>query len=144
VIWILPVIVQGILMAVDEFYFHRRRGLPKWEIWGHPVDTLSVLLCLTLIILFPQMTWQYYLVPATVSCLCVTKDEWVHSELCEPFEGWIHSLLFIIHPLVLWSFFELAKAHISFLFYLLLGLLVFLIYQIVFWGFLRKNEIKSN
>ncbi|MDZ4662844.1 MAG: hypothetical protein SGJ18_14625 [Pseudomonadota bacterium] len=143
-IWILPVIVQGILMAVDEFYFHRRRGLPKWEIWGHPVDTLSVLLCLTLIILFPQMTWQYYLVPATVSCLCVTKDEWVHSELCEPFEGWIHSLLFIIHPLVLWSFFELAKAHISFLFYLLLGLLVFLIYQIVFWGFLRKNEIKSN
>jgi hypothetical protein len=32
-------------MAVDEFYFHRRRGLPRWERLGHPLDTLTALAC---------------------------------------------------------------------------------------------------
>jgi len=28
-------------MGVDEFYFHRRRGLPRWERLAHPLDTMT-------------------------------------------------------------------------------------------------------
>ena len=27
------------------------------------------------------------------------KDEFVHSELCEPAENWLHAVLFILHPI---------------------------------------------
>ena len=37
--------LQGLAMLVDELLFHRRRGLPRWERIGHPIDTLSVLAC---------------------------------------------------------------------------------------------------
>ncbi len=42
---LLPVLMQGLAMFVDEFVFHRRRGLPRWERLGHPLDTLMVALC---------------------------------------------------------------------------------------------------
>src|SRR5262245_66006812 len=37
--------LQMIFIAVDEIHFHRRRGLPRWERLGHPLDTLTVLAC---------------------------------------------------------------------------------------------------
>ncbi len=139
-IWFLPVTVQGVLMIIDEFYFHRKRGLPNWEVWGHPLDNISVIICLSICIVWPDISWKYYLFPAIVSCLCVTKDEWVHAKHCTPVENWIHSLLFVVHPIVLWSFYKLAAEHLTFLFYLLLVFLAFLIYQIVFWGLVKKSE----
>src|SRR5262245_62756094 len=42
---LIPFILQTFCMAVDEFYFHRRRGLPRWERLGHPLDTLAALAC---------------------------------------------------------------------------------------------------
>jgi hypothetical protein len=72
--------LQGLLMLVDEFWFHRRREIPRWERIGHPLDTITVL------------------VLAIVSCLFVTKDEWVHARICVPGEQWLHALLFLLHP----------------------------------------------
>ena len=43
IIILIPIILQGISFFIDEFYFHHKRGLPKWEVIGHPLDTLTVM-----------------------------------------------------------------------------------------------------
>lgn len=95
--------VQALVMLVDEAHFHRRRGLPRWERIGHPIDTASVLAC-CLVALLGEPTpraLSVYTALAIGSCLLVTKDEFVHSRECEPAEQWLHALLFLLHPLML-------------------------------------------
>jgi hypothetical protein len=104
----LPIVAfafQGILMTIDELHFHRRRGLPRWERIGHPLDTLSVLACYAVALGFsPEAkAIRLYAGLAILSCLFITKDELVHAKLCEPAEQWLHALLFVIHPIVLAS-----------------------------------------
>lgn len=98
---LVPALVQAIAMAIDEGYFHQRRGLPRWERLGHPVDTATVALA---------YAWLAYVPPtpahaaafaalALVSCLVVTKDEWIHARVCAPGEHWLHAVLFVLHPI---------------------------------------------
>ncbi len=42
---LLPAVLQMLAMAFDELVFHRRRGLPRWERLGHPLDTATAALC---------------------------------------------------------------------------------------------------
>jgi hypothetical protein len=98
-----PLVVQAALMAVDEGWFHRRRGLPRFERLGHPVDTFSVACCYAWL-LSSQPTranGTVFAVFALVSCLVVTKDEWIHARVCTPGEHWLHALLFVLHPIAL-------------------------------------------
>jgi hypothetical protein len=101
--------LQGTLMAVDEFGFHRRRVVPRWERIGHPLDTLSVLIPLALTILFPPTAfWMAaFIATAAVSCLFITKDEWVHARYCVPGEQWLHAVLFVLHPVLFLAMFLL-------------------------------------
>jgi hypothetical protein len=102
--WLLaPFVLQGIVIGVDEFYFHWRRGLPRWERLGHPLDTLTVAICLMwLCFQTPTaLTVAVYILLSLISCLCVTKDEFVHAYVCTPSEHWLHAVLFLLHPLVL-------------------------------------------
>jgi hypothetical protein len=102
-LWLLPLAAQGSLMGVDELWFHRRRGLPRWERIGHPLDTGTVLICLSvpwLVPLGPPSLWTYAGLSA-LSCFFVTKDEPVHARLCPPGEHWLHAALFVLHPVVL-------------------------------------------
>jgi hypothetical protein len=130
--------VQAALMLVDEFHFHRRRLLPRWECIGHPLDTLSVFVCYTMTIaLAPSSAARIaYGAAAVFSCLFVTKDEFVHAKLCGPGEHWLHSVLFVAHPIVLgvaaWLWIRgehrtllLAQGSIT---------LVFGFYQTVYWN----------
>lgn len=143
----LPFILQGVLMLVDEG-FHLRRGLPAWERWGHPVDTLSVAACFALAAILPATAaglWAYA-AAAVVSCLCVTKDEWVHARHCSGAECWLHACLFLLHPVLLalvgaWAFHGPLRAdgdfHRGFGFFLALqgGLTaLFGIWQAVYWN----------
>ena len=102
---LLPFVLQTLCMAVDELHFHRQRGLPRWERLGHPLDTLTVVAC---------YTWLFFTLPSTLSItvyvglsvfssVFITKDEWVHNRYCGPAECWLHTLLFILHPLALLS-----------------------------------------
>ena len=50
---IIPFLVQGIVITLDEFVFHVKRDLPKWERIGHPLDTLSVLICFAVVLFVP-------------------------------------------------------------------------------------------
>jgi hypothetical protein len=92
-------------MVVDEFYFHRQRTLPRWERIGHPLDTLTVLLCWSVVWFVPPTpsSITVYAGLGVFSCLFVTKDEWVHKEYCRAGEQWLHALLFILHPLLMVS-----------------------------------------
>ena len=102
---LLPFGLQMLCMAFDELYFHRRRGLPRWERIGHPLDTLTVLLCLLWLVSVPPGPGAVaaYAGLAIFSCLFVTKDERVHLSHCCAAEQWLHALLFTLHPLVLLS-----------------------------------------
>src|ERR1700722_5566894 len=103
-LWIvIPFFVQIFVILFDEFYFHVRRALPKWECLGHPLDTLTVLACFAFILLVPYSSFslKVYIGIAIFSCIFVTKDEFVHKHCCPASEQWLHALLFLNHPVVL-------------------------------------------
>ncbi len=161
----LPFFIQAAAIFIDEYYFHIKRGLPKWERIGHPIDTFSVLICFIFAAVFPfnALYLKLYILLAAISCLMVTKDEFVHKHHCPASENWLHALLFINHPIVLsitgimwWQFSSetvpqwLSSWFSNPLFFRLflwsqIGFIsLFLIYQIIYWNFLWKEKnIKS-
>lgn len=96
-----PFIIQAGLTFFDEFYYHHKRGLPLWERLGHPLDTITVLSCY-LFIIYQEPTPKnlaIYIGLAAFSCLFITKDEFIHHENSGAGEQWLHSMLFVIHPI---------------------------------------------
>ena len=104
---LLPAALQALVMFADELVFHRRRGLPRWERLGHPLDTLTAALCYGWLVVVPASTANalgIYVALCAFSCLFITKDELVHARLCEPLETWLHAVLFVLHPIVFLAF----------------------------------------
>jgi hypothetical protein len=104
---LVPALLQMLAMALDEFVFHRKRGLPRWERLGHPLDTLTAALCYGWLVATPPSrphALAVYVALCAFSCLFITKDEFVHARLCEPLETWLHAVLFVLHPIVFFSF----------------------------------------
>lgn len=141
---VLVFFAQAAVLFVDEFYFHWRRGLPRWERIGHPLDTLSVLACYGVLCALPReesSLWIYGAV-SLASCLFVTKDEFVHKRLCSGMETWLHALLFILHPLSLAAAGWIWTDADEFLLHAFTGQIVltslFFVYQIVYWNLIRK------
>lgn len=124
-------------MLVDEFYFHQKRGLPTWERWGHPLDSLSVLAPFIYLLLSEQTQPHalVYLGLSLGSCVFITKDEWVHAKECSASENWLHALLFLLHPMVffcaglLWWQGEWIPLRMQ-----SLVIAAFMIYQILRWN----------
>ena len=132
-----PFIIQGILMGIDE-KMHYRRGLGVWERLGHPLDTMTMFVPLSFIAIkeFSHQNLTVYIVLGVFSCLFITKDEFVHAQECNGFENWLHSILFVLHPLIFVCSGLLWINHpddqfISFQ-PLLIG--VFMLYQILRWS----------
>jgi 2-polyprenyl-6-hydroxyphenyl methylase/3-demethylubiquinone-9 3-methyltransferase len=146
-LFIVAVGLQGAAMVVDEAVFHRRRGLPRWERIGHPLDTLTLIACLVFLLASEPSSTNLgvYIALAAFSCLFVTKDEFVHTKLCSGGEQWLHSVLFVLHPIVLFAFGSLWWAGIE---SPLVGQLVvtaaFMTYQIVYWSFVRREARAVN
>jgi hypothetical protein len=157
-----PFLIHGSVMFLDEFIYHHRRGLPAWERLGHPVDTLFFLSCpLFLLWAEPSATSAWvYLGLAVTSTLIITKDEAVHSKACCAKEQWLHSLLFVLHPIILgilallWflgagalesplmmtEVGESADWIRTFLMGYVLTISAFGVYQLVYWNWFRKEE----
>lgn len=161
--WIslIPFFLQALCIAFDEGYFHLRRGLPKWERIGHPLDTLSVLVCMAYVVWVPYSikSLPLYCILAIFSSILVTKDEFVHKEHCPAAENWLHALLFTLHPITLiaagfiwpvaggaevasWIHHFLSAPHELALFLKMQcgAMALFLIYQVVFWNFIWKEK----
>lgn len=159
-----PFLIQLVAITSDEWMFHRQRGLPRWERIGHPLDTLSILLCFGYLLLFPPTPTflKWYMGLATVSALLVTKDEWVHKELCPAAEQWLHAILFLNHPLLLtaagliWWQQEHSMPLLTeilgplpnwcgpFLQMQLIGCLLFFLYQAIYWNFVWRESTTSS
>lgn len=143
-----PLALQAAVMVVDEFYFHRRRELPAWERIGHPLDTFTVVSCFAWLAIAPRDDGAsaVFLGLAAFSCLFVTKDEFVHSERCNGAEHWLHSMLFLLHPICffaawrLWrmsGFDAVLKAQ-------LVLLLSFMAYQVFYWNLRWKSPAQAK
>lgn len=141
-LFFLAVLIQGILFAVDEFYFHLKRGLPRWERIGHPIDTVLFLAPLLYLYWQGQADGLYWAL-TLVSCVVITKDEWVHARLAPGSEVWLHSVLFMLHPLVLITAgATLPQNDPRYLG--MLGLVTLLMsYQIIYWNWLEPKWAKS-
>lgn len=143
-----PAGLQALIMLVDEGWYHRRRGLPRWERLGHPVDTLSVALCYGwLLVSRPDepRALAIYVALALGSSLLVTKDEPVHAGRCEPGEHWLHALLFVLHPIVFVASGVIWWAGERWVIAVQLALAVALMtYQLVYWSLLWKPETRIS
>ncbi|APJ02553.1 hypothetical protein AXG55_00830 [Silvanigrella aquatica] len=148
---------HAFLMIIDEFIFHRKRVLPKWERVGHPIDSLFFLICFFIVLFFPMNmnSILFFTLFACISCFIIIKDEGVHLKYCSKYEQYIHALLFVLHPIILiilflsWSsfsvsYFPIFEVFKSFFLKLLIyfqffSATIFLFYQIVFWNFIFKE-----
>lgn len=144
--WVfIPFLVQGAVIGYDEFYYHLKRGLPKWERIGHPIDTFSLVVCLAFVRLVPfsQSTLVWYILLSLISCLLVTKDEFIHHECCPAKEQWLHALLFINHPIVLlcmgWMWSAGTLYH-PFLTIQLTVVTLFCLYQLIYWNLIWEEK----
>jgi hypothetical protein len=158
---LIPFLVQALVIGIDEYYFHLKRGLPKWERIGHPLDTLSVVLCIAFAIFIPYSSEliKIFVCCAVFSCFMVTKDEFVHKQHCPGAEHWLHALLFINHPLmltalgILWAALEkdisppwvanwLSNSALlrSFLYVQFSIAICFFLYQAIYWNFLWQEK----
>lgn len=157
----IPFLIQAIVIGLDEYLFHLKRWLPRWERIGHPLDTLSVLLCLAFILIVPYSSGSLkgYLALSLFSCLFVTKDEFIHKQHCLASEQWLHSILFINHPVLLtaaglmWPFLHGAEAphwltrwlsepqfFKGFLLFQAVFGVIFMCYQVIYWNFIWKQK----
>ena len=124
-------------MTIDEVVFHEQRGLGKWERWGHPLDTLTVLIPFVYIYgqeVTPQ-TIPVAIILAAFSCLFICKDEWVHRQESSGTENWLHAMLFIIHPIMfLGAYFLWIGQDQQTLSWQIVIIACFLLYQILRWN----------
>ena len=130
-------IIQGFLMTVDEFYFHHERV-------GHPIDTFLFLLCFVYTLTFPPSELLGFGILSILSTLIITKDEFIHTEECEGTENFLHAFLFILHPLALMGLFFAWKLQLNQIIMIQTGIIgSFMLYQIIFWNFIKRNYAKS-
>jgi hypothetical protein len=147
-ILLLPAAMQALAMSVDELVFHRKRGLPRWERVGHPLDTLTAALCYCWLVAVPARSPNalgIYIALCAFSCLFITKDEFVHARLCEPLETWLHAVLFVLHPVVFLAFGVIWYSGENA--WVLLGALAttlgLLSYQVVYWNWRARSSTAS-
>jgi hypothetical protein len=162
---ILPFLLQALAIFFDEAVFHVKRGLPKWERIGHPLDTLTVLLCMGFVIWVPfsKTALVLYIFLSVFSTLFVTKDEFVHKAHCPASEQWLHAVLFTLHPITLtmagfiwpvvngvpvevFSWLDNPEALRRFLYGQFAAMSGFLLYQILFWNVFwnEKMDMKND
>ncbi len=135
-------------MLVDEFVIHEKRGLPRWERYGHPLDSLTVLCAFLFLLNFPwsETNQNIYIGICVFSCLFITKDEFVHQDESSGLEHWLHALLFLLHPITFWCAGFIWKTDPSnkFLLYQALVIFFFMLYQILRWSSLWPKLITRS
>jgi hypothetical protein len=134
-------------MVIDEFYFHHQRGLDPWERFGHPLDSMSVLVCFFWLTLAPltHLSLMIYLGLAMLSCFFVTKDEFIHARTCLPGEQWLHAMLFILHPMIFAAAFTIRwiPEFASFSPVLqgqIFAITGFMLYQFIYWNVIHDRR----
>lgn len=139
--------VQAAATLIDEFGFHYHREVPRWERWGHPLDTLTTLApFLVMALVSPGGGGEPWVAALMLfSCGFVTKDEWVHARLCGGGESWLHALLFILHPtiyLLAWIAWQDVDSHPPFML-VAAAMASYCAYQLLFWNLIEPAYAAS-
>jgi hypothetical protein len=148
---LVPFGLQALVLFLDEFYFHHRRGLPRWEVIGHPLDTLTALIPLGIAFFYdwtPQLS-DFFIGLSFFSCLFVVKDELIHKDICPTMEMVLHGLLFVLHPILFLLIYllwqdkggtVLSVPNQQVIGFQLFFVGVFFFYQIFYWGYFRGRS----
>ena len=144
-VWLfVPISLQAVAMFFDEFYFHRKRGLNKWEQLGHPVDTFFVFLSYLFIALNApnELNIKIYVGLCLLSSLIITKDEFVHTVECSAWENWLHSILFVLHPITFMAAGFIWFFNFSPTFLIIQPIIIFIVmlYQFFYWRLFEKSK----
>jgi hypothetical protein len=147
-LWLVPLYIQGLLIFWDDVYFHTQRGLPSWERWGHPLDTMTYLACL----IYPlynspeAFEMKTFIGLSVFSSIFITKDEFIHFKVCKGVEMWIHAVAFALHPICLavvgYVWYDNPSTYALIAPWIILPVIAFLIYQTIFWNFIWKQNPK--
>jgi hypothetical protein len=131
--------VQGAVMIADEFWFHRRREMPRWERIGHPLDTALFVAALAWASVAARSpaSVAVFIGLSVASCLVITKDEWIHADKCSGGEQWTHAVLFVIHPVALFAANAIWAAGAP-LWPVAAGVAAFGCWQAIYWNVVRR------
>jgi hypothetical protein len=146
-------ILHGILFRVDEFMFHRKRGLKKVELINEVFDGVLFIGALAIPLFAGFSYWweKFYIALCIVSCLSIAKNEFFHKGL-EFGERFTHSLLYVLHPVILFAYYEGWKVNYfdkHYYVWLVQMLYVFLgfqaiAYQIIYWNYIHDPKSISD
>ncbi len=129
-------------MFCDEF-IHHQRGLGLWERVGHPIDSFFFLLPFIYTQLFTNT--NIFIILCLFSSLLITKDEFVHSKECEAKEQWLHSVLFVLHPIALYGLWYAWVNNLNQIIQVQSVIIfIFILYQIIYWNFIKGNENEAK
>jgi hypothetical protein len=143
------ILIHGALFMGDEYLFHKKRGLTRAEINNSLVDGALFLVPLVISIFFPFtiITKWIFLTTAFLSCISIVKNELFYHELCVR-ERLIHSLLYVLHPIILYSFYiswsqnyfhDYPNFWMIQLIYIFFGTKT-LAYRIIYWNYIFEPE----
>lgn len=108
----LTTIIHGSLLLYDEYVIHKERGLTKREITGGIIDGFLYIatIAVTIFTSYSEQLAFLYISLATLSCLSIVFHELYYPDKIRKTERIIHALLYIIHPLILFAFYESWKS----------------------------------
>lgn len=142
-------ILHGILFRIDEFKFHRKRGVQKVELINALFDGFLFLSSLAIALFADFSYWweKLYIALSIVSCLSIAKNEFFYKGL-EFGERFTHSLLYVLHPVILFAYYDGWKVNyfnkhyyvwLVQLLYVFLGFQA-IAYQIIYWNYIHDPK----
>lgn len=146
-------VLHGILFRIDEFKFHRKRGVQKVELINALFDGFLFLSALAIPLFADFSYWaeKIYIALAIVSCLSISKNEFFYKGL-EFGERVTHSLLYVLHPVILFAYYDGWKVNYfdkHYYVWLVQLLYVFLgfqavAYQIIYWNYIYDPKTAGS
>ena len=143
------IILHVIIFHIDEYYFHRKRALCRKEVLGMFLDGALYLPPLVIASFAPYNdTWNVVFISfAVLSCISISKNEWFYKDDLSLKERWVHSVLYILHPILLYGFYHswinnYFVHNLNFwmvqIMYLGFGVKT-LTHQLIYWNYLRDD-----
>lgn len=144
---------HAVLYFLDEHYFHRKRGLSDNEVKSGMFDGILYVITvgLTIFTTYSKGLSYLYITLALLSCLSIVKHEYFYPETMDKKERITHALLYIIHPLILFAFYQSWQSSLfdNELFYWMLQLAYFALafkaaaFYVIYWNYIyERNEIE--
>ena len=141
--------LQVILFQLDEYYFHRNRKLSRKEIISAISDGFLYIIPLIIATFtrFQEGRREFYIALSAISCLSIIKNEFFYPALNVK-ERVLHSLLYVLHPILLYSFYLSWKGNffdtfpnfwIFQLLYVAIGFKT-VTYQMIYWNYIHEDK----